>query len=89
MAALWPAVMAAADRSPVFAFRESASRRQVGLTWALCALLFVNAAIVATVRFNWETRASLTLRHQLRDLRNSGQEYEVSTRFFDDSARSG
>jgi len=27
------------------------------------------------------------LRHQLRDLRDSGQEYEFSTRFFDDSAK--
>ncbi len=71
----------------VFAFRESSSRLQVRLTWALVALLLFNAAIVATVRFNWETRASLTLRHQLRDLRNSGQEYEVSTRFFDDAAK--
>jgi hypothetical protein len=71
----------------VFAFRESASRLQVRLTWALCTLLLFNAAIVATVRFHWETRASLTLRHQLRDLRNSGQEYEFSTRFFDDSAK--
>jgi hypothetical protein len=33
------------------------------------------------------TRASLTLRHQLRDLRNSGQEYEFSTRYFDGSAK--
>ena len=71
----------------VFAFRESSSRLLVRLTWALCALLLFNAAIVATVRFNWETRASLTLRHQLRDLRNSGQEYEFSTRYFDDSAK--
>jgi hypothetical protein len=71
----------------IFAFRESSSRLQVRLTWGLVALLFFNATIVATVRFNWETRASLTLRHQLRDLRNSGQEYEFSTRFFDDSAK--
>ncbi len=71
----------------VFAFRESASRLQIRLTWGLAALLLFNAAIVATVRFHWETRASLTLRHQLRDLRNSGQEYEFSTRFFDDSAK--
>lgn len=70
----------------IFAFRESASRLQVRLTWCLASLLLVNAIIVATVRFHWETRASLTLRHQLRDLRNSGLEYEVSTRFFDDSA---
>jgi hypothetical protein len=70
----------------VLAFGETASRLQVRLTWGLIALLFFNAGIVATVRFNWETRASLTLRHQLRDLRNSGQEYEFSTRFFDDSA---
>jgi hypothetical protein len=70
----------------VFAFKESAPRLQVRLTWVLCALIFVNAVIVATVRFNWETQASLTLRHQLRDLRDSGQEYEFSTRYFDDSA---
>jgi hypothetical protein len=70
----------------LFAFRESSSRLQVRLTWGLSALLLFNAVIVATVRFNWETRASLTLRHQLRDLRNSGQVYEVSTRFFNDSA---
>ena len=71
----------------LFAFRESSSRLQVRLSWALCALLLVNAAVVAAVRFNWETHATLTLRHQLRDLRNSGQEYEFSTRFFDDSVK--
>jgi hypothetical protein len=71
----------------LFAFRESSSRLQVRLTWGLSALLLFNAVIVATVRFNWETRASLTLRHQLRDLRNSGQDYEFSTRYFDDSAK--
>jgi hypothetical protein len=71
----------------VFAFREGASRLQVRLTWGLFALLLFNAVIVATVRFHWETRASLTLRHQLRDLRNSGQEYEFTTRYFDDSAK--
>jgi hypothetical protein len=70
----------------VFAFREGSSRLQIGLPWVLCVLLLVNAAIVATVRLHWETRASLTLRHQLRDLRDSGQEYEVSARYFDDSA---
>lgn len=71
----------------VFAFRESSSRALLRLTWALCALLLFNAAIVATVSLNWETRASLTLRHQLHDLRSSGQEYEFSTRYFDDSAK--
>lgn len=71
----------------VFAFRENSSRPQIGLTWALLVLLAFNAAIVATVRFNWETRASLTLRHQLIDLRNSGREYKFSTLYFDDSAR--
>ena len=71
----------------LFAFRESASRHQVRLTWALFVLLFVNAIIVAAVRFKWETQASLTLRHQLRDLRNSGQEYEFSTLYFDDSVK--
>jgi hypothetical protein len=71
----------------VLAFRERSSRLQVRLTWGLLALLLFNAIIVAAVRFNWETRASLTLRHQLRDLRNSGQEYELSAGYFDDSAK--
>lgn len=71
----------------VFAFREGSSRVQVGLTWGLSALLLFNAAVVGAARFNWETRASLILRHQLRDLRDSGQEYEFSTRYFDDSAK--
>jgi hypothetical protein len=70
----------------VLAFRDSSSRLQVRLTWGLLTLLLVNALIVATVRFNWETRASLTLRQQLRSLRNSGQEYELSAGYFDDSA---
>ena len=69
-----------------FAFRENTSRLQVRLTWGLLALLLFNTAVVAAVRFHWETRASLTLRQQLRDLRESELEYEVSTRFFDDSA---
>ena len=71
----------------VLAFRESAPRLQVRLTCGVVALLLFNAVIVAAVRFHWETRASLTLRHQLRDLRDSGKEYEVSTRYFDDSAK--
>jgi hypothetical protein len=71
----------------VLAFRERSSRLQIRLTWGLLALLLVNGVIVAVVRFNWETRASLTLRHQLRDLRNSGKEYEFSARYFDDSAK--
>jgi hypothetical protein len=71
----------------VLAFRERSSRLQIRLTWGLLALLLVNGVIVAVVRFNWETRASLTLRHQLRDFRNSGKEYEFSARYFDDSAK--
>lgn len=63
----------------VFAFRENSSRLLVRLTWGLSALLLINAVTVAAVRFNWEVRASLTLRHQLRDLRDSGQEYERLT----------
>jgi len=71
----------------VLAFREKSSRLQVRLTWALLALLLLNAGVVAAVRLNWETRASLTLRHQLREMRNSGQEYELSAGYFDDSAK--
>jgi hypothetical protein len=71
----------------VLAFSEGSSHIQVRLTWGLLALLLLNAGLVASVRLNWETRASLTLRHQLRDLRNSGQEYEFSAGYFDDSAK--
>ena len=71
----------------VLAFRESSPRLQATVTWVLLALLLFNSVIVATVRLNWETRASLTLRQQLRDLRNSGQEYEFSAQYFDDSAK--
>ena len=71
----------------VLAFRESSSLLQVRLTWGLYVLLLFNAVIVAAVRLNWETRASLTLRQQLRDLRNSGQKYEISPGYFDDSAK--
>jgi hypothetical protein len=69
------------------AFREGSWRLQVRLTWGLLSLLLLNAGIVAAVRLNWETRASLTLRHELRDMRNSGQEYELSAGYFDDSAK--
>lgn len=71
----------------IFALQENTPRPQVRLAWALCAVLLVDAAVVAAVRFTWETRASLTLGHQLRDLSNSGQQYEFSTRYFGDSAR--
>lgn len=70
----------------VVAFAAGRSRRQVGLTWALLAVLLVNAAIVAAVRLHWETAASLTLRRQLEQLHASGQVYEFNTGYFGNSA---
>ena len=71
----------------VLAFGAERSRLQVGASWALLVLLLVNASIVAAVRFHWETTASLTLRGQLRELRESGKEYEFYTGAFDDATK--
>jgi hypothetical protein len=79
----------------VFAFRENAamleSRLQARLTWVLCGLLICNAGIVAAARLNWDIGATLTLRQQMRAMREagqeSGQEYDFYCRYFDDSLR--
>jgi hypothetical protein len=71
----------------VLAFAAGRSRWQVGATWALWALLLANAGIVAAVRLHWETSASLTLRRQLRELRESGQEYDFYTGVFGEEAK--
>jgi len=70
-----------------FIFGEKYTGWWLGTTWTIFTLLVLNAAIVAGIRMHWETRASLTLHHQLRDLHASGQEYEFGTRYFSDSAK--
>ena len=86
VAALWSAVLVTSDfaggiRSPSGGFRLSRD---------LCpnhlCLLIADALIVGCVRLHWETRASLTLRNQLQQMKQSGCEYEVETNSFDDSA---
>lgn len=71
----------------ILALQPERPRRQQQCAWSLLALLLLNALLVAGVRMRWETTHSLALRHQLRDLHNSGQQYRVSTRFFADSVR--
>jgi hypothetical protein len=71
----------------VAAFGADRSKFQVGVSWALLVLLLCNAGIVAAVRLRWETTASLTLRRQLQELRESGNEYEFNTNYFGESAK--
>ncbi len=71
----------------VLAFAAERSRFQVKASWALLVLLLSNAGIVAAVRLRWETTASLTLRQQLQELRESGKEYEFYTGAFDDATK--
>ena len=61
-------------------------RPQRAFAWTILGILLLNALIVAGVRVHWETTRSLTLRHQLRDMHDSGKTYRVSTRSFTDSA---
>jgi len=55
----------------VFVFWAASSRWAVNAAWLLVAILVVNAGIVAAVRMKWETHATLTLRRQLTQLRES------------------
>jgi len=50
------------------------SRWALNAAWILVALLAANAGIVTAVRLKWETNASLTMRRQLSDLRQSDRE---------------
>jgi hypothetical protein len=70
----------------IFVFGSARPRGQVTAAWILAGLLIANAGIVGAVRFRWETRASLRLRRQLTEMRESGQAYDVSTRYFTLSA---
>jgi hypothetical protein len=70
-----------------FAFQVRVSGYKLALARAILFLLIIDAGIVSWVRLNWETNASVTLRHQLRQMRESGQVYEIQTNYFDDSWR--
>ena len=68
-----------------FTLRFSTKRWRRGCAWAVLCLLLVNAAIVAYVRLDWETRATLRLSAQLHALRDSHLLYDVRTLYFGDS----
>jgi hypothetical protein len=70
----------------IFVFWDARSSRATGVAWSLMLLLLVNAGIVAGVHLTWETKASLRLRQQLTELRESGKEIEIC---FNKFARSG
>jgi 4-amino-4-deoxy-L-arabinose transferase-like glycosyltransferase len=67
----------------LFAIWQSQSGWAVRVSWALLALLAVNAAIVAGVRINWETNATRKLRGQLAELSQQGREVEIALDYFE------
>jgi hypothetical protein len=71
----------------ILALQPGGPRRHRGLAWAVAGVLMLNALIVAGVRMSWETTHSMALRRQLKQMRNSGKEYRVSTRYFSESAK--
>jgi hypothetical protein len=71
----------------ILALQHERLRRQRVLAWTAFCVLLLNALIVAGIRMNWETVHSMALRRQLKEMRDSGKEYRVSTRYFSDSAR--
>jgi len=68
-----------------FTLRYAAERWRKALAYALLCLLLVNAAVVAWVRLDWETRASLRLRQELRQLHDSHLTYDLQSHYFPDS----
>jgi 4-amino-4-deoxy-L-arabinose transferase-like glycosyltransferase len=68
-----------------FAFRAGGSSRRLMMARVVLCLLMVNAALVAGVRLRWDANAAITLRNQMRQLRESGAEYEVQLNYFVDS----
>ena len=68
-----------------FVLAQRVSGYKLVLAHMLLILLFANTAIVSFIRLQWETNASITLRRQLAELRDSGQTYEVQTNRFQDS----
>jgi hypothetical protein len=73
--------------SIIVALQPQGLRWQRLLAWTVFSIMLLNALIVAGVRMNWETTHSISLRRQLKDMRDSGKEYRVSTRFFSDSVK--
>jgi hypothetical protein len=71
----------------VLALQLERPRRQRELAWAVLGVLLLNALIVAGVRMTWETTHTMALRRQLKEMRDSGKEYRVSTRYFTESAK--
>lgn len=67
------------------ALRQRVRGYKLALACATLALLFADTAIVSFVRLQWETNATLTLRGQLKELRDSGRVYEVQTMRFQDA----
>jgi hypothetical protein len=70
-----------------FAFQLRVSGYKLALARAILFLLIIDAGIVSCVRLQWEANASVILRQQLMQMRESGQVYEVQTNYFDDSWR--
>jgi 4-amino-4-deoxy-L-arabinose transferase-like glycosyltransferase len=70
----------------MFVFGHARARGQMVAAWVLAGLLIVNAGVVGWVRLRWETAATLRLRGQLAEMRESGLTYDVSTRYFSASA---
>jgi hypothetical protein len=68
-----------------FAFRQRVSGVKLVLARVIFFVLIANTAIVSWVRLQWETNASITSRQQLKQMRDSGQVYEVQTNRFIDS----
>jgi hypothetical protein len=71
----------------VFAFRIDVSGIRLILARVILCLLIVNAVIVAGVRLHWDATSAVTLRNQLRQLRDSGAKYDLQTLYFADSAK--
>ncbi|MFZ1011602.1 MAG: hypothetical protein WAN65_32495 [Candidatus Sulfotelmatobacter sp.] len=70
-----------------FAFHLRVAGAKLALARTILFLLILDTGIVSWVRLQWETNASVTLRHQLKQLKEPGQVYEVQTNYFDDSWR--
>ena len=69
----------------VLGFRGKA--RGAIFSWVLLVVLLANAAMVGVIRMRWEIKNTVGLRRQLRELRESGEEYEVSSRYFHDAVQ--
>jgi hypothetical protein len=66
-------------------FAERVTGYRLVMARVILVLLIADAAVVAWVRLQWETNASMTLRQQLKQMRASGQLYEIETNRFIES----